>query len=759
MNKFRIAIFVLCITSLVASLGCSRDPNVRKRKYFESGQRYENDKKFREAVIQYSNALRLDKNYPDAHYGLGRTYLKMGSLVSAYAELLRTVSLQPSNMQAQLDLASVQITAHKLDDARTHLQAVFDKDPNNSYAYMVLANLQDAQGKVDEAIGSMQRAIALEPKRPEYYVNEALLQHQKGDSAAAEAMLKQALSVDPNSVTAVNALANLYSSQKRYPEAEQQFLHAIAIQPKEPAHRKNYMQFLIGQNRQADAEQAARKAKNEINDPGAYVLLAEYYTSTYQPQKAESELEGLVKQHKDDLQLRKRYIAQLFDDGQFAKAEELDNQILKQNSKDITAIEYKGRILAATGHAKDAIDPLQAALHEQPDSETLHFDLGVVLAETGDVTGAEVQWREALRLNPKNTQAYYRLGLAALTRGDYKQAFDNADRMIAITPGLPSGYMLRASAASATNDFSRAAADLQTAIKIAPTSPQPYAELGQMRLHQKQYAEAEAMFRKALELDFNNSYAPVLGLVELYTEQHQDEKSLTLLRDFLQKQPKNAQAWLTLGALLKRRGDSAGALNAFQHSVEADPANVNAHRLLAEAYAGNKDFASANKAYKDWAAADANDPLPLVALGQLAEAAGKPADAENFYHQALQRRQNDPDASNSLAYLLLQQNRDVDVAIGLAQTAHRFQPAETAFTDTLAWAYVKKGAARTAIDLLEDALRKSPSDPAMHYHLAVAFQLAGKKDNAKAELMQVAKLDPNYQPQDVKRVMDELNAK
>src|SRR5437879_4258744 len=105
MNRIRIAIIVVCIASLGAAIGCTRDPNVRKRKYFESGERYEKDAKYREAIIQYSNALRLDKNYAEAHYGLARAYMKTGALITAYGELLHTVEVQPGNVPALIDLA------------------------------------------------------------------------------------------------------------------------------------------------------------------------------------------------------------------------------------------------------------------------------------------------------------------------------------------------------------------------------------------------------------------------------------------------------------------------------------------------------------------------------------------------------------------------------------------------------------------------------------------------------------------------------
>src|SRR5690348_8961753 len=79
------------------TLGCSRDPNVRKQKYMESGQRYFDKNKFREAAIQFSNAVQVDPRYGDGHYKLALTYLKLQEWTRAYQELGRTIELQPDN--------------------------------------------------------------------------------------------------------------------------------------------------------------------------------------------------------------------------------------------------------------------------------------------------------------------------------------------------------------------------------------------------------------------------------------------------------------------------------------------------------------------------------------------------------------------------------------------------------------------------------------------------------------------------------------
>ena len=63
--------------------GCSRDPNVRKQKYFESGERYFEKGKYREAVIQYRNATELDGSFSAAHYKLAESYMPFSTIRSA----------------------------------------------------------------------------------------------------------------------------------------------------------------------------------------------------------------------------------------------------------------------------------------------------------------------------------------------------------------------------------------------------------------------------------------------------------------------------------------------------------------------------------------------------------------------------------------------------------------------------------------------------------------------------------------------------
>ena len=85
-SRLFLRLLALALASVLI-VGCSRDPNVRKQKYFESGQRYFAKGQFKEAAIQYSNALQVDPQFVRAHYELAQCYLRTGEYARAYSEL------------------------------------------------------------------------------------------------------------------------------------------------------------------------------------------------------------------------------------------------------------------------------------------------------------------------------------------------------------------------------------------------------------------------------------------------------------------------------------------------------------------------------------------------------------------------------------------------------------------------------------------------------------------------------------------------
>src|SRR5262245_34859068 len=73
-SAVRMIVILGVITAL--SAGCSRDPNVRKQRFFKSGQEYFEQGKYREAALQFENATQVDPRFAEAHYSLAQTFLR-----------------------------------------------------------------------------------------------------------------------------------------------------------------------------------------------------------------------------------------------------------------------------------------------------------------------------------------------------------------------------------------------------------------------------------------------------------------------------------------------------------------------------------------------------------------------------------------------------------------------------------------------------------------------------------------------------------
>ena len=150
------------------------------------------------------------------------------------------------------------------------------------------------------------------------------------------------------------------------------------------------------------------------------------------------------------------------------------------------------------------------------------------------------------------------------------------------------------------------------------------------------------------------------------------------------------------------------------------------------------------------AAADSNEigyletPKTNTMLGMLYEMRGKAVEAEKQYEKVLALDSTAAVASNNLAYIYADGNRNLDVALQLAQTAQRGLPDEPNAVDTLGWVYYRKGMTSAAIRELESAVKTSPKDPLLRYHLGMAYNQAGELAKAKATLEEALSIGTQF---------------
>ena len=73
-HRTRHRLLALGLAALFTSLGCRANPDVAKQEYLKSGDRYVEQGKLPEAVVQYRNALQQDPRFGEARLKLAEVY-------------------------------------------------------------------------------------------------------------------------------------------------------------------------------------------------------------------------------------------------------------------------------------------------------------------------------------------------------------------------------------------------------------------------------------------------------------------------------------------------------------------------------------------------------------------------------------------------------------------------------------------------------------------------------------------------------------
>jgi tetratricopeptide (TPR) repeat protein len=361
----------------------------------------------------------------------------------------------------------------------------------------------------------------------------------------------------------------------------------------------------------------------------------------------------------------------------------------------------------------------------------------------GSTNRAEGEWRDAVRLRPDMVEAHRALAGVAIHRSDAGALGQEADQIIALQPNAPDGYLLRAVADINRKQFATADENIKLSLEKEPNNPSAYVQLGNLRMAQDQLAEAQKAYQQALDQDPNSTDA-LGGVLNVDQEQKQPDRAIAAVETQLAKYPKNVGFHIMLGALLvEQKKDLAGAEAEFKQASDLDPKNSEALVKLGmvQNARGNPD--QALQTYLNGAKINPKEIAFYLLAGGIYESKQDWDHAKQQYQKVLEVQRDNPLASNNLAYVMLQQGGNVDVAFAMAQTARQKLPENPSVADTLGWAFYNKHVYTSAINLFKEAVKKEPNSALFNYHLGLAYAKAGQAALARQQLDRLVKLKPN----------------
>ncbi len=710
MNQVLRANLVCVVLAIAVLTGCSGDPAKQKAAFLASGEKYARAGKYKEAVIQFRNAIEIDPRFAQAHYQLASVYLKLNSLQQAYRELSTAVELDPGNTDGQLQLATLLIGARKYDDAAKAVEKVIAADPRNARAHTVLGQKHVMLQAWPLAIREFQTAIELDPKQVENYGGLGLAYVSTGRTSEAEATLQKATEVQSKSVVALLNLGRFYFIQHRFAEAETAMRSASEADPSATLPRILLAKIYMESGKLAEAERLCVELKSQApDDPDGYGALASFYEVTGHKEKAAAELQALLAAKPKDAAIKARLIDALIGLNRLEEAARLNQELLKTSPGDPPALTSMGRILVAQQKYAEAKTALDEVVRSDPQSAAGHYFLGIAEKSLGLSEQAKVSFARTLELSPGMGDAAVALAELDARSGDYDNALRLANQALQKNPNSTLAHLIAAKASIAKGDPSQAEAQLQSALDRDP------------------------VFFPALETMLN-----------VQAGQGKIQEAMRRISGLISLHPLNAQLHFLLGVGYFKQHDLDKAEASVKRAIAIDRKTPDAYGLLAEISRARGALEQAVTWYK---AAIEQNPTKVenyMALAGLYEEQGHWEEAKRAAEHAHSLDPASPFIANNLAYLYLEHGGDLNVALSLAQQAKQKLADSPVVADTMGWLYYKLRRPEAAVTQLSESVRRVPGNPIYRYHLGMAYMAAGRPNEATSSLQLALSASPNF---------------
>lgn len=748
-------ILLLALLAILTA-ACSRDPKVQRQKYLESGNRYFNNSKFKEASIMYRRSLQQDMRFGEAYYRLGLAELKLARPSEALRALQRAVELDANNQDAAAKVAEIFLAAYSSDpkhpaqylkEVEDMTKKLLEKNPKSFDGLRLRGYLALTKRDLKGAIADFEAANQQKPNDTGLVMVLAQSLLADNRQADAEKLVRDGLAKDKTFSSYYDFLYALLMRANREPDAEKLLREKSSANPKNALFILQLAGHYLALKRPADVEtQLQRILSNEKDFPQGRALVGDFYFRSQQFDKAIALYrEGAKGDPKIKADYDKRIVQTLMLQGKTSEATQLVGEILKTNPKDDGALAMRAALILRTGtrdQLQMAINDLQAVVSRSPENPVLRYEYGRALLSKGDIDLARLQMLEAIKLRPDFLPARIALTQIYVTKGDFTNASTAANEVLQYDANNIPAKLLRSSAMIGLRQYVDARRELTAMLQSNPELTDAQFQLGMLNMNEGKVKEAETVFRRLYQQAPRDPRG-LMGAVQALSAQKEHDQAMELIRQELAKAPERNDLRMALAATAYRAQKFELAVTEYQKLHDKYPKDMTVMLRLSESLRAKGDTDGAIQITEKALAQEPNNPLPTLTLAMLHETKGQADKSKGYYEKVLVVEPDNPLALNNLAYIFAENGTNLDQALTMVQKAKQKLPNNPEVSDTLGWIYIKKNLSDSAIGIYRELLQKYPDRPTFHYHLAMAYFQKGDKPQAKKLLQAALQKNPS----------------
>lgn len=701
---------VVSLTALVAVAGCARSPEAQKARHLERGDKHFVRQQYREAIIEYRNALGFEPANVQAIHQLGLAHYQLGELPQAFGYLQKSKALDPANLDVRQKLATIHLLGGQPAEALQETAIILDKDAKNLDALALFAGAARTPQEISTAIRRLEAARRDFTDRAKLHL----------------------------------ALGSLYLRQKALGKAENAFKDAVAREPKLVETHLALGNFYESKPDLAQAERAL-KAAAELGPTGSFpqLSLANFYLRTGKSAEGKRLLTEITQKAPGFLPAWYRVAEIALGEGRYDDTAKALQVLQRKNALDLNWLLLRGRMKLARGETAEATQDFQQVLRLEPRLASAHYQLALAHLRAGNAQQARTELDDATKADPNLTEASLVGAELDIQRGAVAPAIEALQKTIASRPGEIRAYRLLGRAYLSNREPIKATAAYRKIVELAPKDPQGPYLVGVALLAQGKRVEAQREFEASLSLA--PAYLePLAQLVSIALAEEKPDVAFERLQRQIRLVPNSGELQFLLGQTHRARGHLAHAETAYLKALDLQPDLFSPYLSLAEVYTqkGNDDQALAK--LEGALRVNPHSPPALMLSGVLYERKGDFSRAQKAYEKVLAVNPRFAPAANKLAYLLAAHGGDNEKALQWAQRAKEAAPDEPHISDTLGWILYNRGIYHRALVLLKESAAKLPESPEVQYHLGMALLKAGDREAAKRSLVTAAAARTNF---------------
>lgn len=446
-------------------------------------------------------------------------------------------------------------------------------------------------------------------------------------------------------------------------------------------------------------------------------------------------------------------------------------------------------------YASKAIEEFRLALENDPSSEFLNAGLAELYAKTGRIKDAVIDAQEIIKHDPNNVQARKLLGRIYLqsledsqqgtqSRDVLKLAIEQYQAIVKIEPKSPENHLLLGRLYILNKDLLNAENEFKTAIRLDPTSedavtnvafvyneegdnkkaaevlgsvpesartPKIYAALGFTYEQQKDYKNAIAAYRHAVQLDHENLDA-IRGLAQNLLNDNQVDAALQQFLSIQQADPEDPQAALRIAEIYRHQGKYAQAMENLKKAevMVSDSLEVRYNEALVLEEQGKFDdaadllqklLAATARPNNNYSAGERNNrALFLERLGNIYREENRPLLAVETFHKIVDL--GGEEATRGYQELIdsYREQKQWADADRVAREAAGKYPEDKQLKLALATQLADSGKAEEAIQTLKPMLKGGPEDRETYIGLSQVYTRLKRWKEAEDSLSQAEKL-------------------